>query len=262
MKQGHSRWRKEDIIKMYYKGFITYNNKASNSFSDFKLIMTTPPEYIHSEIRHDTFVVPNRDGELYGENTYRGNTTIKVSFDIVTSGAVANYTAALNALYMWLEGTGQLSISDEAAYYEVKKVVITTDQRTIVNYGKIDVEFTVYPYKFKTMSPPYTDETSLTNTDYDTSMPMFLYTFADGVTSATISVNNKSMTIYKPTGSSIVFVDTRKQISYYQDNQDMNLYHNVRVAGDYRDLYFKRGNITITVSSGSVRTYPRWGWKI
>ena len=108
-----------------YKGYITFKNKASNS-SDLKLIMTAPPLITHSEIRHDTFTIPGRDGDLFSKDTYRGNASVKVSFDLATTGAVGNYTTAMNKVYQWLQGTGNLIISDEpGVFYEVKKVIIT-----------------------------------------------------------------------------------------------------------------------------------------
>ena len=249
---------------MFYKGYITYKNKASNSFSGFKLIMTAPPEYVHSEIKQDIFDVPYRNGALYGKNTYRGDATIKVSFDIVTTGSASNYTAALNDIYLWLKGTGNLIISDESAYYEVKKVVITTDQRTIVNYGKIDVEFVVYPYKFLIETYPSTSDLSIKN-DHDDCYP--LYFLQRGSTGSeatfTITVNNNSFSVECPSDASAVYVDTRKKMSYYETAGD----HKVEVvaSGDYEKLILPGGGFTsVLTKSGfsTLNTTYRWGYEI
>ena len=248
---------------MFYKGYITYNSKASNGFSGFKLIMTAPPEYVHSEIRQDVFVVPGRDGELYGKNTYRGDATIKVSFDIVTSGTASNYTTALNQLYSWLSGNGMLIISDESAYYEVKKVIITTDQRTILNYGKIDVEFVVYPYKFLIESPATITTLSIQNT-HDDSYPLYAMTKSGALGVAqtlTITVNGNSFSVECPANAVLVYVDTRKKISYAEIS---GVNTEVSASGDYEKLILP-GNSTTTITTNNVNilaTTPRWGYKI
>lgn len=247
---------------MYYKGYITYKNKASNSFTGFKLIMTTPPEYVHSEIKHDTYNIPGRDGELYSKNTYRGNATIKVSFDIVTTGAVANYTTALNQIYLWLSGTGNLIISDEpGAFYEVKKVIITTDQRTIVRYGKIDVEFVVYPYKFLDQSQQSTTALTIIN-NYDECYPLYEYIALYAGQTETLTVNNSTMTIYMLQNYSKAYIDTRKKIAYHVSGQGLKT--EILVDGDYEKLKFAANstNILSTTNSSVLSTLPRWGYKI
>ena len=247
---------------MLYRGYINYKNKASNSFSNFKLIMTAPPEFVHSEIKHDVFSVPGRDGELFGQNTYRGNATIKVSFDIVTTGLVSNYTSALNELYSWLSGNGKLIISDESAFYEVLKVVITTDKRTIVNYGTLDVEFIVYPYKFLNDGETATTATSIQNT-HDDAHPLYYMTRSSSSSQGiiTLTVNGNSIEVTCPQGVGAVYVDVRRKVAYYENS-------NVKIAttasGDYDKLILP-GNATSTLATTGaslLTTKPKWGYKI
>lgn len=248
---------------MYYNGYITYKNKASTSFSTFKLVMTAPPVITHSEIRHDTFAIPGRDGEIYGLDTWRGNASIKVSFDIATTGAVANYTSALNSLYLWLKGTGDLIISDEPnVKYEVKKVIISTDERTIVNYGKIDVEFVVYPYKFIIESSPDIASLSIRN-NYDDCYPLYFLNRGSTGSAATftMTVNNNSFSVSCPADVSAVYVDTRRKISYYIASGNKI---EVAASGDYEKLILPGEATSILTNSGfsSLVTTPRWGYKI
>ena len=246
---------------MYYKGYLTYKNKASNSFS-FKLIMTTPPEIIHSEIRHDSFVVPGRDGELYGKNTYRGDASVKVSFAIVTTGTASSYTTALNQIYSWLSGKGQLLFSDENAYYEVKKVIITTDQRTILKYGTLDVEFVVYPYKYLIENNPSTTSLTIQNT-HDECCPMYQLsrTSSSSTATFTLTVNGNAMTVAVPQGVSSVYIDTRRKVAYYTSS---NVNVPATVTGDYDKLKLP-GNATSTLTINgfnTLTTTPRWGYEI
>lgn len=253
---------KEDITKMYYKGYISYNGTASNSFS-FKLIMTAPPEIVHSEIRHDTFIVPGRDGELYSKNTYRGNASIKVSFDIVTTGNVSSYTSAMNQLYKWLKGSGNiLVISDELAYYEVQKVVITTDKRTIAKYGHLDVEFVVYPYKFRQDGSTAITSTSIENT-HDDAKPLYFMTRSStsSAGTATLTVNGNTFTVNYPSGVGAAYIDTRKRACYYESS-------NTKIAitgtGDYDKLILPGGTTSALSTSGAslLITTPNWGYEI
>ena len=252
---------KEDITKMYYKGYINYNNKASNSFL-FKLIMTAPPEIVHSEIRHDTFVVPGRDGELYSKNTYRGNASIKVSFDIVTTGNVSSYTSAMNQLYKWLKGSGTLIISDETAYYEVKKVIITTDQRTIAKYGHLDVEFVVYPYKFLQSGSTAITSASIENT-HDDARPLYYMTRSStsSAGSATLTVNGNAFTVNFPSGVGAAYIDTRKKACYYESS---NTKISITGSGDYDKLILPGGTTSTLSISGAnlLTTLPKWGYEI
>lgn len=243
-----------------YKGYITFKNKASNS-SDLKLIMTAPPLITHSEIRHDTFTIPGRDGDLFSKDTYRGNASVKVSFDLATTGAVGNYTTAMNKVYQWLQGTGNLIISDEpGVFYEVKKVMITTDQRDIVSYGHIEAEFIVYPYKFLDQSEQSTTALSITN-NYDECMPLFEYTSLTAGATVTMSVNGNSMTIYMEPNYTKAYIDTRRQIAYHIDSGTKI---EIKVSGDYKKLVLPAGSTSTLTKTGSdvLQTLPRWGYKI
>lgn len=242
---------------MYYNGFITYKNKASNS-SDLKLIMTAPPLITHSEIKHDTFVIPGRDSELFSKDTYRGNASVKVSFDLHTSlsgeSDIYNYNSYLNAVLIWLSGSGNLIISDEpSSYYEVKKVIISTDQRDIVNYGHIEAEFIVYPYKFYQSGDDIKSSGTITNT-YDKSMPVYHITASTTGGTVTLTVNNYNMVINVPSDSNKIYVDTRRQIAFDGNN------HNVVVTGDYKKLYLQPNvQTSIGLSGGVVGIQPKWG---
>ena len=233
--------------------------------------MTAPPLITHSEIKHDTFVIPGRDSELFSKDTYRGNASVKVSFDLVTTGEAKNYNARLNKIYNWLQGTGDLIISDEAydyqteskgAKYEVKKVIISTDQRDIVNYGHLEVEFIVYPYKFIVETYPSTENLTIVN-NYDECMPLYKLNRASTGSAATftLTVNGYTMSVNVPADASYVEIDTRRQLAYYTNG---NVSYEVKVSGDYKKLRFA-ANSTNTLSTSdnyTLTTTPRWGYKI
>ena len=77
----------------YYRGDIKFKNVSSDTVG---LIVTAPPLVTHSEVRHDSYTIPGRDGDLYSIDTYRGNATIKVSFALVKTSAADAYQKATN----------------------------------------------------------------------------------------------------------------------------------------------------------------------
>ena len=237
---------------MYYKGSITYKSISSNTYD---LIVTNPPQVKHSEIRGDVYQIPYRNGELHSAKTYRGDAQIVITMAL-TKSTVADYVTRKRQIEHWLSGTGTLVTSDATdAYYEVKKVEITSDDRVLVNFGTIEVTFTVYPYEFLTSGNTETSATSINNT-YDVAMPLYKITGtanAEGV----LTVNSKTMNFKIPTGGTL-YIDTRRKIAYGDNNTNAS----DKVSGDYEGLYLKSGSNTLSITNGTLKTYPHWGYEI
>lgn len=233
----------------YYRGDIKFKNVSSDTVG---LIVTAPPLVTHSEVRHDSYTIPGRDGDLYSMDTYRGNATIKVSFALVKTSAVDAYQKALRQIRLWLQGTGKLVIADSTdSYYEVQKVTIDTDNRVILQYGTLEVTFTVYPYEFLNTGDTGVTSFPITN-DADVCYP--LYKIA-GTGSGTLTVNSKTMSY---TVSGTLYIDTRRMIAY--DGSDNNC--NDKINGDYTNLYLKTGSNSVSATVGTLTVYPKWGYKV
>lgn len=237
---------------MYYNGAITYKSISSATNG---LIVTEPPKVIHSEIKEDVYQIPYRNGDLHSAETYRGDAQISVKMALVKS-SVANYVSAIRQIRNWLSGTGSLVIADTTdAYYEVKKVVINTEDRIIATYGVIEVIFTVYPYEFLTSGNTAITASSITNQN-SPSEPLYMIT---GTANAegTLTVNGNTMSFKIPTGG-VLYIDTRRLIAY--GNNNINASENV--SGDYRKLRLNSGSNTASVTTGTLYTYPKWGYEI
>ena len=238
---------------MYYNGTITYKNVASSTNG---LIVTEPPKVTYSEIRGDVYQIPYRNGDLHSAETYRGDAQISVKMALVKN-SVANYVSAIRQIRNWLSGTGSLVIADTTdAFYEVKKVVINTEDRIIATYGIIEVVFTVYPYEFLTSGDTAITTTSISN-QYSQSRPLYKITGTAGA-EGTLTVNSNTMGFKIPTGGTL-YIDTRRMIAYGSNNANAS----DKVNGDYRKLYLNNGSNSVSVSSGfSLSTYPKWGYEI
>lgn len=237
---------------MYYKGDIKYKNISSDIYD---LIITKPPQVKHSEIRGDVYQIPYRDGELHSTRTYRGDAQIVVAMAL-TKSTVADYVTRKRQIEHWLSGTGVLITSDATdAFYEVKRVELTSDDRVLVNFGEIEATFIVHPYEFLTSGNTETSATSINNL-YDKSMPLYKIT---GTANAegTLTVNGNAMSFKIPTGG-VLYIDTRRLIAYGNNNINAN----ENVSGDYRKLRLNSGSNTASVTTGTLYTYPKWGYEI
>lgn len=235
---------------MYYNGDINYRGVSSKTHP---LTITAPPLVTHSEILGDVNTIPGRDGSLFGSDTYQGDAVIKVTFALVASNSNAtDFQTKMRAIRSWLSGTGKLIIGDSTdSYYEVKKVKIVTDNRVIVNYGVLEVEFTIYPYEFLNSGDTGVTAFPLTNNAM-ASKPVYQIS---GNGTGTLTVNGHTMT-YEVDG--LLYIDTRRFIAYDANNANKNN----KVNGDYAGLYLKSGSNTISATVGTLTVYPKWGYTI
>ena len=235
---------------MYYNGTITYKSVTSSTKG---LIVTAPPLVTHSEIYGDVNTIPGRDGSVFGIDTYQGDAVIKVTFALVASSSTtSDFQTKMRAIRSWLTGRGKLSIGDTTdSFYEVKKVKIITDNRVILNYGTLEVEFTVYPYEFLTTGDTGVTSFPLTNNAME-SKPLYKIV---GTGSGTLTVNGHTMS-YEVDGT--LYIDTRRMIAYDANNANKNS----KVSGDYEGLYLNSGSNTISASAGTLTVYPKWGFTV
>ena len=234
---------------MFYNGDIKFRGVSSSTKG---LTVTAPPLVTHSEIYGDVNTIPGRDGSVYGTDTYQGDAVIKVQFALVASSTVTDFQTKIRAIRSWLTGRGKLIIGDSTdSYYEVKKVKIVTDNRVIVNYGVLEVEFTVYPYEFLDTGDTGVTSFPLTNNAM-TSKPLYQIS---GPGSGTLTVNGHTMT-YEVAG--VLYIDTRRMIAYDSNNANKNN----KVSGDYAGLHLKSGSNTISATVGTLTVYPKWGFTV
>lgn len=232
---------------------ITFNGVTS---ATQKVIITAPPMITHSTLTTEEYSIPGRDGNLYGANPYRTSAQITVKMALATdrtfSSNVSKYQTQWRSVRKWLQGTGKLIIGDAPdSYFEVQKITINTDERVILNYGNLEVQFTVFPYEF--LNSGDSAASSFTN-DGDASMPLYKLT---GSGSGTLTVNGNTMQ-YTIDSTGVLYIDTRRMIAYNGSNQNANS----QLNGDYEKIRMKSGSNTISASVGTLSVYPKWGYNI
>lgn len=240
---------------MAFNGYMKFNNISSKSFP---VILTTPPQPTHPDFVTEEYNIPGRNGTLYSVNGQRASAQITVNLALVASdtwtNSVPDYTASYRQVRQWLQGTGRLEFEDRMdAFFEVQKIQITTDERVILNYGNMQVVFTVYPYEFLKSGE---EEQANLNNPGDEAMPLYKIT-ATGSGSGTLTVNGYSLS-YSFTGAGELYIDTRRQIAY--DAQHNN--KNSKIAGDYNKIKLKHGTNTVAATMGTLKVYPNWGYNI
>lgn len=238
---------------MAYNGNITFKGVSSKTYP---LTITTPPQITHPQITVDEYNIPGRMGTLYGTVQSKGSAQITISFALVASDTFTNnvsaYASSFRQVRQWLQGTGKLIIGDAPdAYYEVQKVDIITDERTILRYGKLQVAFTVYPFEFLTSGETAIAGGTITNSGSE-AYPLYKIT---GTGSGTLTVNGKTMSY---TSGGVLFIDTRRFIAY--DNSGNN--KNNQIAGDYKDMRLKPGENQVSATLGTLAIYPYWGFNL
>lgn len=233
---------------MYFNGAIKFNNVLSSSFG---LTVTEPPEIEHSEFQEDGELIPGKDGHLFSTDKHKGSAAINVKMALYKPSNATGYTSAAyqtarRSIWSWLSGTGNLVIGDVSdSHYEVQRVEITSDERELVNYGTIEVKFTVYPYEFldtptkqnTTVNPSGSTTFTLTTDDCEP-----LYEVTTGSGGGTVTINGYTVNV---AASQSFNVDVRRRISYSENTDKSN-----KISIDYEKAGLKKGSNTISTNSG------------
>ncbi|WP_317347224.1 hypothetical protein [Blautia argi] len=161
-----------------------------------------------------------------------------------------NWNRKRRQIGQWLRGSGELILSDDPeVLWKVKDVQVTKFERPLRKHGIFDVKFVCSPFEylvegqsFKTMQEVLFNPGGLSKPEYKIS--------GEGI--CTITVNGKAM---KANIGQNLTINTELMLAYQEDGTMMNS----SVTGEYRDLYLKPGENTISVSPGfSITVKPNW----
>lgn len=235
---------------------LTYNGHDADDYGGW---LATVPKLTHSTVNRDRFAVPARDGELLGVDTQRSNAHVTATFHAKDSSNFAYLP--LSKMRRWLTGTGLLNIVDmvtvdhEVMCYEVLDVNVTDETKVDSIYGRLSVDFEIYPYEFEVAGYSTPITTFPITNNYDESMPIYKITSSSNAT-GTLTVNSKNMS-YTIQADKPLFIDTRRMIAYDSTGANRSRY----VDGDYEDLHLKHGSNTINCTH-TLQVTPRWGYFI
>ena len=232
----------EDIY--YTKYDIEYNNETGKGHG---VILYDYAQFSGAEKSYQISAVGGRLGELVGVDDYKSNLVIQCIFGIISPQFMSHVTV----LKRWLKGTGTLVISDhQNVFYKVWKVDYGDIEREIRKFGQFTVSFTCTPYQFeKDGLIPVSD---IDYNPYDLCRPIYTIT---GTGAFTLTVNGNEMT---GTVNGSITINTERMISYNAEGVSQN---NV-VTGDYEELYIPHGDVSISVSGGTLSIIPQWGYDV
>lgn len=228
----------------YTKYDIEYNNETGKGHG---VILYDYAQFSGAEKSYQISAVGGRLGELVGVDDYKSNLVIQCIFGIISPQFMSHVTV----LKRWLKGTGTLVISDhQNVFYKVWKVDYGDIERELRKFGQFTVSFTCTPYQFeKDGLIPVSD---IDYNPYDLCRP--IYTIM-GTGAFTLTVNGNEMT---GTVNGSITIDTERMISYNSEGVSQN---NV-VTGDYEELYIPHGDVSISISGGTLSIIPQWGYDV
>ena len=228
----------------YTKYDIEYNNETGKGHG---VILYDYAQFSGAEKSYQISAVGGRLGELVGVDDYKSNLVIQCTFGIISPQFMSHVTV----LKRWLKGTGTLVISDhQNVFYKVWKVDSGDIERELRKFGQFTVSFTCTPYQFeKDGLIPVSD---IDYNPYDLCRPIYTIT---GTGAFTLTVNGNEMT---GTVNGSITIDTERMVSYNADGVSQN---NV-VTGNYEELYIPHGDVSVSVSGGTLSIIPQWGYDV
>lgn len=228
----------------YTKYDIEYNNETGKGHG---VILYDYAQFSGAEKSYQISAVGGRLGELVGVDDYKSNLVIQCTFGIISPQFMSHVTV----LKRWLKGTGTLAISDhQNVFYKVWKVDYGDIERELRKFGQFTVSFTCTPYQFeKDGLIPVSD---IDYNPYDLCRPIYTIT---GTGAFTLNVNGNEMT---GTVNGSITIDTERMVSYNVDGVSQN---NV-VTGNYEELYIPHGDVSVSVSGGTLSIIPQWGYDV
>lgn len=228
----------------YTKYDIEYNNETGKGHG---VILYDYAQFSGAEKSYQISAVGGRLGELVGVDDYKSNLVIQCTFGIISPQFMSHVTV----LKRWIKGTGTLVISDhQNVFYKVWKVDYGDIERELRKFGQFTVSFTCTPYQFeKDGLIPVSD---IDYNPYDLCRPIYTIT---GTGAFTLTVNGNEMT---GTVNGSITIDTERMVSYNADGVSQN---NV-VTGNYEELYIPHGDVSVSVSGGTLSIIPQWGYDV
>ena len=231
-------------MKCFEKYDIEYNNATAKGHGVY---LYDYAQFSGAEKSYQISAVGGRLGELVGVDDYKSNLVIQCTFGIISPQFMSHVTV----LKRWLKGTGTLVISDhQNVFYKVWKVDYGDIERELRKFGQFTISFTCTPYQFeKDGLIPVSD---IDYNPYDLCRPIYTIT---GTGAFTLTVNGNEMT---GTVNGSITIDTERMVSYNADGVSQN---NV-VTGNYEELYIPHGDVSVSVSGGTLSIIPQWGYDV
>lgn len=228
---------------------MAYSFEFNQETSDFHKISVEARPNIPGKRRKVTYTEVGGKDELvsYVKGAYENVTiTVKCAYKIEKE----SWNRKRRRLEQWLSGTGELIFSDDPeVFWKVKEIQISEIKRILKKYGHFDIKFICSPFEYLVEGRNRFALQEVQFNPYGLAKPEYEIT---GEGTCTILVNGK--TVRADVGQNLT-INTGLMLAYREDGTIMN----TAITGDYRDLYLKPGENSISVSAGfSVAVKPNW----
>ena len=227
---------------------FTFKGISSSDFEN--LVVVALPPITKPTLRVNEIEIDGRDGSLITDQGYE---TYEKTIEIVQMGDLD-----VEELKAWLDGEGELTLSNESDKYYHAKIIEQIDYTRLELYKPVKVEFLVQPYKYKLNETEVTSTTnSVTVTNYGACESKPLITI-EGSGTITVTVNEKIVFTYSfPTTDGEVTIDSENEEAYLGN---INNLKNRNMNGDFPKLQSGENTISVsgTVTSIKVKANSRW----
>lgn len=224
--------------------YMTYNGTTN---ADHGLAVTTRPSIPAPQKRASLITVPGRDGALIETDG---------AFDPIQIDIALNYTGTnlgdkFRAAKAWLQGSGELSFSDDSAvFYRVLAMTVSANNRRALYGADLTATAICDPYTYYTSGKTEITLASTITNNYAVAKPVYKIT---GTGTCVLKVNGNSLTCIV---ASNMTIDTDLMLAYKSDGTMQN---SQTSGATFEDLWLVPGANTLSRTTGfTVKIAPNW----
>ena len=218
--------------------------------SSLKIFARERPSIPAARKRREEQKIAGRDGAVYRSDGSYEPMPIEIQFNYI--GKETDWGKIWRQAQDWLSSENEkLRFSDDDGYFFwVSYVDLAECERLSRRVGNFTATFMTrdgLQYLNAGLREHMPEEIQWN--PYETAHPIYKIT---GEGMCTIEVNGKTVTAN--VGQNMI-IDTERMVAYREDGT----LQNTKMTGDYEDLYFRNGEIEVTVSAGfDLRIIPNW----
>ena len=229
---------------MYY--FILDGQTSFNN----GIVVTNRPDFPAPERNYNTYDIPGRDGQLYEDLGTYNDIELEIECNFIDNPNRWHEHWRMVKKWILKPGMRKIRVSDDSDYYWiVKKIVLGTAERQIIQSAEFTITLTLDPWSYLVSGANQVSYNQITSNDYDTSKPIY-YITGEGM--CTLTVNGNAVTAN--VGQNLT-IDTYREICYRTDGT----LQNTAINADYDKMFLLPGTNTITISSGfTCNVQPNW----
>lgn len=224
----------------------SFNFKGIES-TEFNIIVNSLPPITKPTMRVEEITIDGVDGSQYEELGYE-------SYE--KSIMITLKENNVDAIIGWLNGEGNLILSNEPDKYYKAKIINQIDFERLLKFEPVEVEFIVQPFKYSAVEEPIESESGdniiVVNSGYEKAKPIITLR---GTGEITFYLNNMQVFKYTFDSDEEVIIDSEKQDAYFGE-----VLKNRNMIGEFPVFNVGNNEINIegTLSYMKIENRSRW----